>query len=511
MKTWKKMFGLVLAMVMVLSCVAGCGDKGKDDEKGGNTEKDIQIAYSFGGLGTDFLDALIEGFEAKYPEYNVYYDTYANNDATTAAFGLAETDTNDIYMAINPYNKAIMEPLDDMLDSTIEAEGVTVREKILPAYMRLETAADGKVYSLTKGGGILSIVYNKNLFEEAGIRTLPRTTDELASVCDALAANDITPFMHFQTSGYWDFMSEVFFMQYDGLDYVINDFYCGEPSLEKFTKEDGRYEALKAYEKFITPDYILSGSNSNDHITMQTEFLAEKAAMMVNGSWLSNEMESLGVVDGFEMMKTPVISSITDKLTTVTKETDLRKVISAIDSVTDGEKELTEYQTGDGYLVDGLKVSAEDWDYVKKARNTMATNYSGGSMFIPSYSNAKEGAKEFMKYMYSDEGYKVYADTLHIALPIKMTAGEIDTTDWNDYEKNQFDLFNKAEQFATEYVAGKHAIFYDGGARTFAGWQYINRFCTNNVSDLQNATQAWQSIVDRINNDYENNWMANIK
>ena len=92
-----------------------------------------------------------------------------------------------------------------------------------------------------------------------------------------------------------------------------------------------------------------------------------------------------------------------------------------------------------------------------------------------------------------------------------MSEGEIDTADWNAYEKNQYDLFTKAEQFATSYIAGKHSIFYDGGASSYAGWAYVNKFCSNNVSDRQNASEAWKSIVERINNDYENNWLANIK
>lgn len=291
----------------------------------------------------------------------------------------------------------------------------------------------------------------------------------------------------------------------------MNEFYAGEPSKEKFTKEDGRLEAMKAYEKFITPDYVLQGSNSNDHVTMQTEFLSGKAAMMVSGSWLANEMSSLGSVDKFEMMKTPVISSITDKLTTVEKESDLRKVITAIDSVTDGEKDIAEYQDGENYNVDGLTVSAQDWDYIEKARNTAAANYSGESMFIPSYSNAKEGAKKFVEFLYSDEGYKVYADALHLGLPITLSDGELDTAEWNSFELNQLKLFTDAEQIATEYIMSKHPIFYDGGARSFADYQYINKFCSNNVSDRQSAAEAWESIVERINDDYDNNWMANIK
>lgn len=505
---WKKSVAFGLATVLAVSCLAGCG---KSSKKGGTTEKDIEIGYWNSGLGTDWLDAVIEAFEKKYPEYNVYYNPSASSNAVTTAFGMKDTDTTDLYMSITSYETDKMEPIDDVLSATADGESVTIQEKINAGYLNTEKAADGKYYTLTYGGGVLGIVYNKKMFEDAGVRTIPRTTDELEGVCDTLASSDMVPFCHFKTTGYWDFMSEAFFEQYDGADYYMNEFYMGEPSKEKFTKEDGRYETLKAYEKFITPAYVLQGSNSNDHVTMQTEFLSGKAAMMVSGSWLANEMASLGSVDNFAMMRTPVISAITDKLTTVKKDSDLRKLITAIDNVTDGVKSLSDYQKGSDYEVDGMKVSAADWEYVSNARKTVPANYSGESMFIPNYSNAKEGAKEFIKFLYSDEGYKVYADTLHLGLPLQMSEGELDTSKWNEFEKSQYNMFSEATQIATEYIMGKHKIFYDGGARSFADYQYVNKFCSNNVADLQSASEAWASIVERINNDYENNWMANIK
>ena len=99
--------------------------------------------------------------------------------------------------------------------------------------------------------------------------------------------------------------------------------------------------------------------------------MKEPIGMMVNGAWLGTEMASVGDVDDFRMMKTPVISSITDKLTTVSGDSVLRKLVSAIDAVTDGTAKESTYQSGDGYAVGGKTVSKADWDYVRTARNTI--------------------------------------------------------------------------------------------------------------------------------------------
>lgn len=514
MRNLKKIMAIVLSMVVTASCFAGCGNK--NENEAGTGKNNIEIAYWNSGLGTDWLDAVIEAFEAKYPDYNVTYKESATSNAVVAAFRNEDADTTDLYMTIKEFDTEYMESLDDVLDSTVSGESKTIREKYDDSQLLLETAADGKVYTLSYGGGAAGIVYNKKLFEEAGIKTLPRTTDELTGACDALYSSDIKPFCHFKLTGYWDYIIEAWFAQYDGYDYYLNNFYaCKDesgksPSIEVFKKEDGRYEAMKVCEKIVTNDYILTGSNSNDHITMQTTFLNGDAAMMVNGSWLSNEMESIGSVENFGVMRTPVISSITDKLTTVKKDSELRKLVTAIDSVVDGEKEITEYQNGENYKIDDMEVSAADWDYVSNARYTVASNFSGQSMFIPTYSDAKEGAKEFIKFLYSDEGYKVYADTLHIPLPITMDKGEIDTSSWNAFEKEFYNFTVTAKYPATMFVMGKHKIFTEGGAGLYGGYSFVNLFCSNNVGDKETAKQAWENVMKTVDTDYEDVWLANV-
>ena len=513
-KKIKKLLATTLVVMLIATCFAGCGNK---DGGSGGSKSDIEINYWNSGLGTKWLDAVIEAFEEEHPEYNVTYTATADAASTVAPFGIEDTDTIDLYLALKLYDFDHMEPLDDVLNATPEGESKTIGEKFDSNYLQFEKAQDGKCYTLTYGGGISGIVYNKKMFKDAGITQLPRTTDELASVCDTFYSDGIAPFCHFKPSGYWSYLTEAFFVQYDGLDYYLNTFYANKdangnsPSIDVFKAEDGRYEALKAYEKFLTPDYVLAGSNSSEHVTMQTKFINGEAAMMANGSWLANEMASTGSTENFETMLMPVISSITNKLTTVKKESDLRKLISAIDSVVSGEKEISEYQDGENYSVDGISVSAADWEYVRKARYTMPANYAEESAFIPSYSNAKEGAKEFLKFLYSDKGIKIYSDALHMILPINLSDGELDTSKWSNFEKCQYELYKSTEQFVTKDSSSKHKIFTYGSAQSLASYEYINRLSTNNVTDRQSAKEIWESVLKKIDTDYENNWLQNIK
>ena len=509
MKIVKRILVSLLVLTMVAGCLVGCSKGTKTGKEDGKSKTDIEIKVWNSGLGTDWLDAMIEGFKKVHPEYNVYYTASASEKAVTTGYGLADDDTTDLYLVTKMYDTTYMEPLNDLLNSTADGDTKPLIEKFDDAYLTLEKTSDGTIYSVTYGGGVLGIVYSKELFKKAGIEQLPRTTNELAIVCNTLSTKGITPMCHFKLGGYWHFLEESWFGQYEGIDNYLN--FYQNPTKDLLVAKDGRYETLKALEKFVTPDYVLSGSNSSDHTTMQTKFLLGEAAMMVSGSWLANEMKSAeGALDNFVTMKLPVLSGITNKLTTVKKESDLRKVITAIDAVTDGEADVKTYQKGADYEVDGITVSAADWDYLYAARNTVTQNYAGHAAYIPTYSNAKEGAKEFLKFLYSDAGYRIFLDTLHIELPMQLSSGEIDKSDWNEFELGQSRLLNSGVQTFSKSNRGKHDLFAVGGAELMAGVSHIEEFCSKNASDRMTADEIWDKIVRYVNDKYESTWLANI-
>ena len=353
---------VILVMVMTASMLVGCGG-GNSKTNNGNKEV-IEVKLWRSGNGEEWFKAMKEAFEKEYPEYAVEYTAFADAAAVLTGYGEEDIDTTDLYFAIGRDDACLS--LDDLLDSKAEGESKTIREKFVPGMLDLVTQLDGSIRQLTYGGGTIGIVYNKKLFDQAGITELPKTTNELIIVCDMLKSNDIDVWCHFQNGGYWDYLTEVFATQYDGLDYRMNTFWAckdengNSPSKDVLLKKDGRYEALKMYEAILTPEYVLSGSNSADHITMQTRFIHGQAAMMVNGTWMSNEMSQDASAEDFAVMKTPVISSIVNKLETVKKESQLSALVEAIDAVTDGTKKVEDYKNGDAYMVGDVQVSAAD-------------------------------------------------------------------------------------------------------------------------------------------------------
>lgn len=523
MKKSRKIWALMLCVAIVVSCFTGCGKSAigsKEKNKINPNAINVQLGVWNSGLGVEWLDKMIEAFEDKHPEYNIMYKDSGSVETVIASLGMEDVDTTDLYLCFVTYNTEHLEPLDDILSSKADGESLTIGEKFIPSYLKNAQAADGHYYTLNNGGGVIGFVYNKKIFNDAGVKQIPRTTDELTAVCDVLYSKGYTPLCHFTGGGYYAYLDHAFMAQYDGLEYMVDNFYgCKDeaghtPSADVFTKQDGRYEMLKAYEKFLTPEYTLTGSNTKSHTEVQTEFLYGKAAMMLNGSWVENEMKGIGNMDDFDMMKLPILSSIIHKLTTVKGEKLLREVVTAIDQVTSGEKQLSDFASGEDYIVDGKTVSAADWEYIKKARNTVSTNYCGDVAYIPKYANAdeKEGAKEFLKFMYSDEGIKIYVETTNNPLPIKLSTGEtIDVSGASQLTQSIHEMVNTAEVLADSHLNNRHSIFINGGASYLAGVPFVYRFTSSNPKDRMTSEEVWTLITDTINDKYEGTWLKNIE
>lgn len=517
MKKVKKIVAFVLAAALSVTAFTACGGGNSSVKKGMEGRTEIKIGYWLSGLGEQWLKDVIVAFEESQDEYFVTYTTSPSSGSLVSAFGMADMDQVDIYMCIKNEATEYMEPLDDILEATAEGDSKPLKEKFNRNYLAYEEAADGKHYTLTYGGGMTNMYYNKDLFESAGVKQLPRTTEELTILCDTFSSQGIVPLCHFKNGGYYEFMLRLYMAQYDGMDYYLNHWFTctdeagNSPSKAVLTKKDGRYYALKAMERFITPNYALTGSTTQSHTEIQTQFLNGSAAMMLNGSWIENEMKIGKDEYNLGAMKVPVLSAIVNTLETVKTESALRAVVAAVDQITAGEKTAADFVEGDGYAVEGNIVSKGDWQRIMDARNMIQSNYAESSCFIPNYSAEKEGAKKFLQFMYSDKGYKIVASTTKCPMPMALSTGEaIDTSEMSETQAMQFELCNMDALFVDSGSSKEHAIFLTGGASLMASIKYVDKFSAGNADDRMTADEVWNLMVKTVDENYENNWLLNI-
>ena len=109
------------------------------------------------------------------------------------------------------------------------------------------------------------------------------------------------------------------------------------------------------------------------------------------------------------------------------------------------------------------------------------------------------------------EGYKIYTDVLHIQLPLQMSKGEVDTGAWSAFEKSQVHLMDTCVQSFSSYNRSQHDLFCYGGATLYAGESFVERFCTKNEADRIGADKVWDLVINKVNDNYEKTWLANIK
>ena len=416
-----------------------------------DTDQFLEVYVLDVGYGYEMIEDMLEAFseteyvKSTYPEFDYHVNHNSEWDfAKDRIEGGPNVNSADLLMSTNlqqsvdvTYNgKSVLEPLDDVYSTKVDGE-LTVEDKMFPSYLE-PNKSGGSYISIPWAANIYSIVYNATLFEELGLE-VPVTTDEMIGVCEKVKSlNGSDPdypytytWMQSSNTGYWKRMFPYWWGMYEGLKNLEN-FYSGisENRLSpNIFKQQGRLEALNVMDACLSGNngYLDPSSNVHSFMNAQTNLLMGNGLMMVCGDWFDYEMRIVReglVAQGYDydirMMRVPVISSIVDKTPSVVRlaeeigqETD--KVLSAVVKAIDGG--ANEYEG----------VDPDDFNFIRSARLLMDASGSLQNAVIPSYATAKNVAKDFLRYMATEEGNLVYATTTNGAtLPYYYYIEEID-------------------------------------------------------------------------------------
>lgn len=502
-KFTKKLITLLLAIVCafaMVACTDGGGNSGGngDESNGGNKgSSSLTISAVKLGYGVEWLNALAKAFEQKEG-----IEVKINNPAV-GAVGQATLDTeieskaSDTDLFFNKrgwFSKAVYEgkivaangktydslyaDLTDVWNSVVdEGSEKTIKEKMDKTYVA-SSEIDGKYYSLPWAGGVYGIVRNLNKWEELGLTAedVPYTTNELFALCDKVKGN-IAPFIYSLESEYYTAWIPTFFAQYEGKASVEAFMEGKDPDgevSEYIYTYDGQVEALKVLQTLLDKKngYQHEKSSAIDFTSMQGQFIRGAALFSINGSWLENEAANFSSAK-LDMIKTPVISSIVQKLSFCPTDGNGKKLKA--ESFSQEQK-----KAADEKLVEIIKYvdatdageTAEKPDGVTDediAKVTEARHYSymaGGTdhqAYIPSYAKNVENAKKFLKFMYSDEGMNIYCKTMKGAtLPATPVGGYTTELTLSEFRKSVnaateqgfvFDRTEKAKYFVLASVS----------------------------------------------------------
>ena len=518
----KKRFrkGVVLALCLVTAAwsvggLAACGKEEDDPEA-------IYLAIQVQGYGSQWLKNLAALYTAKTGVEVVLpgskeivfeggiaseFSRGARNNNTDIFFGIADSYFSYIDTGVrNPSGIGFVD-LTDVYESKPEGYGdeyATIRDLIYD-YSYDSVLCDGKPYMISWALGMEGIVYHENMLEQYGYH-VPRTTDEMIEIArdftektkPASGARKQYAFTWYE--GYWLGRAMEWWIQYEGLD-AYEAFTHGEDANGNRTPDIyaqiGRLRAFQALGEMLKYSENTSdpGSISEPYTTTQMKFLQNQALFMPNGDWLEREMErnlqeidATGIERDFKFMRTPIISAITEKFSdpAAWNDTLLRQAISALD----GEE---------GYAMPDCATDS-DIAKLKEAMSIVEVQGQRQTAFIPTYSNNIEGAKDFLRFLYSKEAQINMYNTLSgnmFPLKYDISQEDVETT---VFLQSKYDLLRRPE---TVLIGNNFSdrMFFLGGMK------YIPDLAIPLSSDPDTST--YRSAEELYNSNYatfRGNW-----
>ena len=378
--------------------------------------------------------------------------------------------------------------------------------ELVDGYALKTMTYEGKQYAFSWASGTQGIIYHKDLFEENNI-PIPRTTDELLEVCQLIqgknlkTANGRTVYPFTWTMGYLRPMTLNWWFQYEGKEAFEN--YCegkgidGQYSAEGYMMQAGKLYSYQVFQELLDFDnkYVVPSAIGQSFTQNQIQFLEGEAMMMMNGDWLQREAESNFSVDevSIEFMPTPVISNIVEVIKndlhgTIDTEEKLREAITYIDK---GEIGVNPY----GF-------HEEDLAYVRQARNSYNVAYDYHIAYIPSYSNNIDGAKDFIKFLYSKEAQELIMKSSYGNTFVKADLETFDTYDEMTpllQSKNRWLKNPDAMEIGPTFYS---KIYYVGGLNHY-NERHENMAVSKDSATYQTAAEILQSYYNEFSPFYE--------
>lgn len=417
----KKWLSAGLNAVLCLSLLSGCGNVGTDGEAqtepatvtleetvsseetaqaggGGSAEaerfenKELDIAVFEGGFGSDYWYAVVEAFEQAYPGVTVNMQI-SPTIADTVRPQIASGTVPD-FLVLNGDSYSVITSLiteHGLLDITDVFEGKALDsdevlgDKILEGLLDSGTCSpygDGKIYQAPLNGAPTGLVYNKTLIEEEGWE-IPVTWDDFFELGDEAKEEGISLFTY---AGIYPS-----YLQYMILPSMASA--VGEEGFQKITSyEEGSVsnsaavDVLKKFEQMSKDGYILPGTVALNHTQSQQEQMMGKAVFIPCGTWIESEMADAPRTDGYEFAMAP---------SPVMKDGDTR--------------------------------------YVSVAMETMS---------IPAAAENPELAKEFLRFLYTDEAIRLFAEKAN-GIGSTKDATEMVKDVISDSMYNMYSIFNE--------------------------------------------------------------------
>lgn len=304
---------VLLAMSMLLAACGGNNKANSGNAGNGSSAKSGEVKtvkiFQFKTEIVEGLNELKVEFEKEYPNIKLDIQTVGGGADYAAALKtkFASDDAPDIFS-----NGGFAEL--DMWQDKIEDLSDQPWVKDLVPLAAEPMTKDGKVYGMPMNLEGIGYVYNKDLFEKAGITETPKTITELEEAAKKLQAAGITPFGNAYQE-WWLLGNQgisTAFARQDNVDEFIKGLNDGTQTIVGNEQFKNWSNLLK-----LTVNYGQKNPLTTDANTHLALFASGEVAMMQEGNWAQTLIDNITPGMNIGMFPMPIDDNAeaNDKLT----------------------------------------------------------------------------------------------------------------------------------------------------------------------------------------------------
>ena len=288
---------VVLASIALVAAACGSGDGGEEEREPGEPVTLDYWVFESGGLAGQFLDELVAGFEAENSNVTLNITSYPEeNYGVKLDTAIAAGEEPDLVLVFGPemMREGLLLPLDEMIEEH-DIDLSTYVPSIVEGGDEFSCAYEGQLFCLGSYAGSVQMLYNKDMFDAAGIQYPepypPMTPEEFVDIACQLTD---------QQAGVWGGAAS------DPLAYA---------PWETFFSDDGRTALFNSPEAIQQFEVLASGyergciptSNILDPWEQGRDYFAsEQLAMVITDFQDLDKVENAGIDYGSTASPTPV-------------------------------------------------------------------------------------------------------------------------------------------------------------------------------------------------------------
>lgn len=314
-----RLTGLLCALVLVVASLGGCadsapptntsqsqsqsqspassgepaatpGDSQSESPEAGETqltgEIEVGVLPAEGTSAYESLVALADRMKEVHPDIGIEY-TFANSKARPFMEQRWRAgDAPDIdYFVFNAQVPSTHEFVEKLLDLTPHLAQDGWGDTFLDS-AKTVTSLDGGIYGVITDTHVISLFYNKKLFDQYEIAP-PETWDQLMEAGRKLKENNVAPIavtgMYQPYMGFWiDYLMQREVGYNEAKEAVLSGTLKDNP---------GFLSAAQKVEQMASEGFFINGFEGTDFTAAQIQFFQGNAGMIMMGTWLSSEMK----------------------------------------------------------------------------------------------------------------------------------------------------------------------------------------------------------------------------